>query len=196
MTDEPLGHDHPAGQSWWASRQTRAFAATVLAPLGDDESDAAARVALDAVVGHGSVRADRLTVYPPRVRVEKPPRRDEAPSRQVWVRVRDADRQVVHEITVVDGVVVGHEVDEHGSPPFTDDERAAARRLLEGDSRFSGLLADTGVELEWFSPGHGPERLLGARFVRLDGTRVVDDLDTAVVDLDRTAIVEGGDLDG
>ena len=196
MTDEAITHHPPSGESWWASRQTRAFAAAVLAPLGDDESESAARVALDAVVGDGSVRADRLTVYPPRIRVEKPPTREEAPSRQVWVRVRDADRQVVHEITVVDGVVDGHEVNEHGSPPFTEDERAAARRLLEGDRRFGGLLADAGVEIEWFNPGHGAERLLGARLVRLDGTRVVDDLDTAVVDLDRAAIVEGGDLDG
>jgi hypothetical protein len=196
MTDESITQHSPSGESWWMSRQTRAFAATILAPLGSDESDAAARVALDAVVAGGSVRAERLTAYPPQIRLEKPPRRDEAPRRLVWVRVRDSDRQVVHEIGVVDGVVVSHEVNEHGSPPVTDDERTAARRLLENDRRFRDVLADDSVEIEWFSPGHGHDRLVGARLVRVDGTRVIDVVDSAAVDLDNSTILEGGDLNG
>ena len=196
MRDVPITQLPPAGESWWASRQTREFAVSVLAPIGSDESDAAARAALEAVIAGGSVRAERLTVYPCRVRVDKPPRRGAAPRRLVWVRVRDADRQVVHEIDVEEGVVVGHEVSEHGSPPFTGDERTAARRLLDVDSRFRDVLADASVEIEWFSPGHGRQRLLGARLVRLEGTRVIDVVDSAVVDLDNAVIVEGSDLDG
>jgi len=193
LTDEPITQHSPAGLSSWASRHTREFAATVLVPLGSEESAAAARTALEAVLADRSVRPERLTVFPPQIRVEKPLRRDEPPQRLVWVRVRDADRGVVHEITVADDVVVEHELNEHGAPPFTDDERAAGRRLLEGDSRFGDVLADPTVEIDWFNPDHGHDRLLGARLVRVDDTRVVDVIDSAVIDLDSGAVVEGGD---
>lgn len=196
MADEADADQPPGVESWWTSRQTRAFAATILAPLGSDEADAAARAALDAVIADESVRAERLTVYPPQIRVEKASRRDETPRRLVWVRVRDADRRVVHEFAIVDGIVVSHDVNEHGSPPFTDDERVAARRLLADDRRYRDLLADDTIEIEWFNPGHGRDRFLGARLVRLDGTRVMDVVDSAVVDLDKPTILEGGGLDG
>jgi hypothetical protein len=196
LTDEPSTQQPAAGLSSWTSRHTREFAATVLRPLGSDESDGAARTALDAVLADRSVRPERLTVYPPQIRVEKPPRRDEPPQRLVRVRVRDADRGVVHEITVADDGVIEHELNEHGAPPFTDDERAVGRRLLEGDSRFGDVLADPTVEIDWFNPGHGEQRLLGARVVRVDDTRVVDVIDSAVVDLDAGTVDEGGDLDG
>src|SRR5215213_7173398 len=113
LTDESTTQHPAAGLSSWTSRHTREFAARVLAPLGGDESDGAARKALEAVLADRSVRAERLTVYPPQIRVEKPPRRDEPPQRLVWVRVRDADRRVVHEITVADDVVIEHELNEH-----------------------------------------------------------------------------------
>ena len=196
MTDESRTRRSPSDESWWTSRQTREFAATILAPLDRDESDTAARVALDAVVGGGSVSEERLTLYPPQIRLEKPRRRDETPRRLVWVRVRDADRRTVHEVGVVDGVIVSHEVNEQGSPSFTDDERTVARRLLSSDSRFRDVLADDSVEIEWFNPGHGGERLLGARLVRLEGTRVIDVIDNATVDLDNSIVVEGSDFDG
>ena len=196
MTDEPTTQHPTAGLSSWASRQTREFAAAILVPLGSDESEAAARTALDAVLADRSVRPERLTAYPAQLRVEKPLRRDEPPQRLVWVRVRDADRRVVHEITVAGDVVTEHELNEHGAPPFTDDERAAGRRLLEGDSRFGDVLADPAVEIDWFNPGHGEDRVLGARLVRVDDNRVVDVIDSAAVDLDAGTVLEGGDLDG
>jgi hypothetical protein len=196
LTGGPITQHPPAGQSSCASRQTQEFATTVLAPLGNDESDGAARTALDTVLADESVRAERLTVYRPQIRVEKPSRRDEPPRRLVLVRVRDADRRVVHEISLADGVVVEHDVNEQGSPPFTDEERDAARPLLEQDSRFGDVLADPTVEVNWFNPGHGDDRRLGARLVRVDGVRVVDVIDSAVVDLDDGAVIEGGDHDG
>jgi hypothetical protein len=196
MADEAGSDQPPEGESWWTSRQTRAFAATILAPIGRDESDGAARVALDAVIADESVQAERLTVYPPQIRVEKATRRDETPRRLVWVRIRNADQRVIHELAVADGVVVSHDLNEHGSPPFTVDERTAAHRLLADDRRYRDLLADDTIEVEWFNPGHGRVRLLGARLVRLEGSRVIDVVDSAVVDLDNATILEGGDRDG
>ena len=193
MTDIAGLQDPVSGR--WASRQTRAFAATILAPLSEDEAERAVRVARELVLGTGAT-ADRIRVFPPRVRVEKPPERGGAPQRLVCVRVRDAERKVVHEVGVSEGEVVEHVVNDQGDPPFTDEERELALNLLAEDPRFRDLLNDQTVEVEWFNPGHGHDRLLGARIVRVEGNQVIDVLDLATVDLDNNGLIEGGEHSG
>lgn len=193
MTDAAGSQDPVPGR--WASRQTRAFAATVLAPLGEEEAERAVLLARELVLGAGA-GADRIRVFPPRVRVEKPARRDGAPRRLVWVRVRDAERRVVHEVAVSQGEVVDHVVNEAGDPPLTLEEADLARSLLASDPRFGELLNDPTVEIEWFNPGHGAERLLGARLVRVEANLVVEVLDQATADLDNNRLIVGGEHGG
>jgi hypothetical protein len=183
MTEPPVRSDA------WVSPQTRDYAESVLAPLERGEADTAVRAALTMV----GVAVDRARVFPPEVRIEKPSERNGAPMRLVRVRIRDRDRRLVHEVTVQDGSPIDHIESEEASPPFSDEEREDGTRALSGDSRVGELLADTDVEVEWFSAGRGRDRLLGARFVRVDGHAVVGMITTAVVDVDSATLVQVGD---
>lgn len=154
------------------------------------------REALATVLRDGTVARDRTTIYDPQLRIEKARRRYAAPVRLVWVRIRDRDRRVVHEVSVRDGSVTEHVVSEDASPSFSEAELAEGRRLLAAEPDLSRLLAESDVEIEWFNPGHGPERALGARFVRVRDHQVIESITEAVVDLDEGTVAEGGDRSG
>lgn len=173
------------------SEQTKAYAAAVLAPLSEEEAAQAVQAALEALAA-GHVAQDDLRVYAPRLRIDKPGARDEAPTRSVWVRVRERSRRAVHEVVVRDGTVVQHEVSRGSSPPFSAEELGEAARLVAGESGLRELLDQAGTELEWFSPGHGDDRVVGVRVVRVENHRVVEDLGAAAVDLDAMTVVERG----
>ena len=174
----------------WTSVQTRQYAESVLAPLDPEEAEAAIRLALEIV----DIASDRARVYPPALRIEKPPERDGAPTRAVWVRIRDRDRRLVHEVIVQDDRVVDHVESDAASPPVSDDEREEAIAVLSAEPRLGELLAEADIAIDWFSPGgHGPERLLGARLVRVDGYEVAEPVADAVVDLDTATLVRGGE---
>jgi hypothetical protein len=168
--------------------QTRQYAESVLAPLDSDEAAAAIRLALEVV----GIEPDRARVYPPTLRIEKPPDPDGAPTRAVWVRIRDRDRRLVHEVIVQDGRVVDHVENDTASPPFSDEEREEAIAVLSAEPGLGELLVEADIVIDWFSPGgHGPERLLGARFVRVDSHQVVELVTDAVVDVDSATLVPG-----
>jgi hypothetical protein len=183
MTESQDMHDA------WVSVQTRQYAESVLAPVDPGEAETAIRAALEAV----GVAPNRARVYPPTLRIEKPPERNGAPTRMVWVRIRDRDRRLVHEVTVHEGSVIDHVESDEASPPFSDEERDEATQVLSAQSRFSQLLAEADTEIEWFSAGHGPERLLGARLVRIDSHQVVEIVTDAIVDVDGATLVHGGE---
>ena len=112
------------------STLTQKYAATILAPLRRGEAAAARKLALAAVVRDKTIRAERTRIYEPTLRIEKAKRRGGPPARIVWVRIRDRDRGLVHEISVATGEVIEHIVNEHANPPFSDEEREDARRAI------------------------------------------------------------------
>jgi hypothetical protein len=106
----------------------------------------------------------------------------------VWVRIRDRDRGVVHEISVVNGKIVQHAVNEHAIPPFSDEEREDAQRLIASDAMLGKIAARKDVEIEWFSPGThslGKGRVIGARLVRSKDHQVVETIAEAEIELDQ-----------
>ena len=166
---------------------TLKYAATFLAPLRRTEAAAATKLALAMVLRETTVPANRVTIYGPTLRIEKPKRRGGPPARMVWVRIRDRDRGVVHEVSVAAGKIVEHIVNEYANPPFSDEEREDARRLISKDAVLGKIVARKGVEMQWFSPGThtgGPRRLIGARLVRVQHDRVIEIVAQAQVDLD------------
>jgi len=178
------------GRAQWASVQTTTHADSVLAPLDPEEAAVAAREALAAVLVDGNTTQERTRVYDPRLRIEKPVRPGADPTRLVWVRIRDMDRHVVHEVSVRGGTVVEHVVDPDAFPPVSDAEREDAEQVLSAEPRLGGLLAEDDVEIQWFNPAHGPGRPLGARLVRVRDHEVVEHVTEAVVDLDDRSLVE------
>lgn len=176
----------------WESPQTRRFAEAVLAPLGQEEGLAAEKVAMAAVIREGDIDQERVEVYQPRLRIEKPSRRNGSPSRLVWIRIRDPDRQVVHEVSVRGDAVVEHRVNEAASPSFTRSEREIALEVAAGDPTFEALLNEDDIDIEVFNPGHGPARLFGVRFLRMVEDHIVEHVASAVVDLDQRRLIEGG----
>jgi hypothetical protein len=176
------------------STQTEGFADSVLAPLDHEEAAVAVREALETVTRDGTVAQDRTTVYAPVLRIEKPPRLGASPARLVWVRIRDRDRRVVHEVFVEAGSVTEHVISKTASPPFSEAEHDEARRLLAEAAELARLLSRGDVGIEWFNPGHGPERLIGARFVRVSDHQVVEPIRTAVVNLDEARLADDGQL--
>src|SRR5262245_47275998 len=171
---------------------TQKYAATILTPLRRTEAAAATKLALTEVLRDGAVRADRTRIYGPTLRIEKPKRRGGAPTRLVWVRIRDRDRGVVHEISVGAGKIVEHRVDAYANPPFSDEEREEARRVISSDAVLGRLLSRKDVEIEWFNPGaHGDEqgRVIGARLLRTQKHRVIETMIAAQVELDKGVLL-------
>jgi hypothetical protein len=113
-----------------ASTFTQKYARTVLAPLARKEAATATKLALEALLKDGTVRRERIRIYGPWLHVEKPESQGEKPLRMVWVRLRDRDAGVVHEILVQHDAVVRHTVDPDASPPFSDEERQDAERVI------------------------------------------------------------------
>jgi hypothetical protein len=168
-----------------ASTFTQKYARTVLAPLARREAAAAVALALETVVQDGTVRRDRVRIYGPWLHVEKPDTRGGKPGRMIWVRLRDRDSGVVHELIVQRHTVVRHTVDPDASPPFSDEERQDAERVIAAVPALGKLVARKDVAIEWFNPhAHGRGRLIGARIVRVKGHRVVEQIAEAEVELD------------
>jgi hypothetical protein len=168
-----------------ASTFTQKYARTVLAPLARKEAAAATRLALETVVQDATVRRDRVRIYGPWLHVEKPKTRGGKPGRMIWVRLRDRDSGVVHELIVQRNTVVRHTVDPDASPPFSDEERQDAVRVIAAVPGLGRLVARKDVAIEWFTPhAHGKGRLIGARIVRVKDHRVVEQIAEAAVELD------------
>jgi hypothetical protein len=183
----------PRRQTAAASALTRKYARTILRPLGRKEAAVAIEAALEVVLRDGRVRRERVRVYGPFLRIEKPERRGGAPKRLIWVRVRDRDQGVVHEVSFAAGKVVEHAVAGDANPPFCDEERRDAYRLIAKDPALGRLVARRGVEIEWLNPGpHGGGRTIGARVVRVRDHRIVELITEASVDLDAGVLLESG----
>jgi hypothetical protein len=172
---------------------TLKYADTILAPLRRTEAAAATKLALAVVLRDGTIRAERTRIYGPTLRIEKPQRRGGAPARMVWVRIRDRDRGVVHEISVERGKVIEHVVNEYANPPFSDEEREDARRLISSDAVLAKVAARKDVGIEWFNPGThtaSPQRVIGARLVRIQKGSVIETIAEAEVEVDRGVLHE------
>lgn len=168
-----------------ASSPTRSYAATVLAPLDHEEATQAIERALDQVLHDKATRRERLTIYGPFLRIEKPTERGGPPRRMVWVRVRDRDRGIVHEVFSESGNIV--ENVRHGASnlAFSDQEQDEALRVLSADAQLGKLVVLKDVEIEWFNAGEsGRARVMGARLVRVKDNRVVEEITAAEVDID------------
>jgi hypothetical protein len=101
------------------------------------------------------------------------------------VRLRDRDSGVVHELIVQGNTVVRHTVDPDATPPFSDEERQDAERVIAAVPALGKLVARRDVAIEWFNPhAHGRGRLIGARIVRVKDNRVVEQIAEAEVELD------------
>ena len=175
-----------------ASTFTQNFAKTVLAPLGRTESATAINLALEKVLRGGALRRERMRIYGPFLRIEKPKRRNGAPVRMIWVRLRDRDQRVVHEVTIEAEKVIEHKIDANANPPFSDEERADAYELISKAPKLGKLTSSKSVGIEWFSPGgHGQSRVIGARLVHVKANRVTEVLTEAEVDLDEGILHEG-----
>jgi hypothetical protein len=169
-----------------ASRLTRAYARTILKPLTRREAATATGLALQAILREAGLRRDRVRIHGPFLRVEKPTSRDGAPRRVIWVRVRDRDKGVVHEMFFEAGKLVEHKIDPHANPPFSDEEREEARGLILNDRALANLLSRKDVEIDWFNPGgHGGGRVIGARILRVEHHQHVEHLTDAEVELDQ-----------
>jgi hypothetical protein len=175
------------------SAHTLKYAETILAPLRRTEAAVATKLALAAVLRDGSIRAERTRIYGPTLRIEKPKRRGGTPARIVWVRIRDRDRGVVHEVSVATGKVIEHVVNEYANPPFSDEEREDARRVISSDPVLGRIAARKGVDIEWFSPGthtRTPGRVIGVRLVRIRDHRVIETIAEAEVEFDQGVLHE------
>jgi hypothetical protein len=168
-----------------ASALTRKYADTVLAPLGRNEAVTATKLALEVVLRDGTVQRDRVRIYGPSLRIEKPNRRNGAPLRMILVRIRDRDQGVVHEVSIAAKAVVQHVIDADANPPFSDEELSDAHRLISADPQLGKLVTRKGVEIGWFNAGeHGGGRMIGARLVRVRDHRVTEIIGEAEVELD------------
>lgn len=168
-----------------ASTFTQKYARTVLAPLARKEAAAATTLALETVLRDGTVLRDRVRIYGPWLHIEKPKSRGGKPGRMVWVRLRDRDRGVVHELIVQRNTVVRHTVDPDASPPFSDEERQDAERVIAEAPALGKLVARKDVAIEWVNPhAHGRGRFIGARIVRVKDNRVIEQIGEAEVELD------------
>ena len=177
-----------------ASPLTLKYARTVLAPLGRKEAKTAVTLALDAVLRDGTVRRDRMRVYGPSLRIEKPGRRGYQPARMILVRIRDRDQHVIHEVSIEADKVIAHVINAEANPPFSDDERHDAYRVLTNNPKLGKLLARKDVEIEWFSPhAHGRGRVIGARLVRVKDHQVTERITESEIELDAGVIHEGDD---
>jgi hypothetical protein len=164
---------------------TKKYARTVLAPLARKEAAAATKLALKTVLRDGTVLRDRVRIYGPRLHIEKPKTRGAKPRRMVWVRLRDRDRGVVHEMIVERNTLVRHTIAPDASPPFSDEERQDATRVLAEAPPLGQLVARKDVAIEWFNPhAHGRGRFIGARIVRVKDNRVIEQIAEAEVELD------------
>ena len=169
-----------------ASSLTRAYARTILKPLTRREAATSIRLAMEMVLSDSNLRRDRVRIHGPFLRVEKPTRRDGAPRRVIWVRVRDREKGVVHEMFFEAGKLVEHKIDPHANPPFSEEEREEARRLILNDRALADFLNRKDVEIDWFNPGgHGGGRVIGARILRVEHHQHVEHLADAEVELDR-----------
>jgi len=168
-----------------ASTFTQKYARTVLAPLARKEAAAATRLALETVLDDGAVLRDRVRIYGPWLHLEKPKSRGGKPGRMIWVRLRDRDGGVVHELIVERNTVVRHTVDPDASPPFSDEERQDAERVIAAAPALGKLVARKDVAIEWFTPhAHGKGRFIGARLVRVKDNQVIEQMAEAEVELD------------
>jgi len=176
-----------------ASAITVKYAKTVLAPLGRKEAATAIKLALETVLRDGTVLRDRVRIYGPFLRIEKPEQRNGKPIRMIWVRIRDRDQGVVHEVSIEAEKVIEHVVNKHANPPFSDEERDDAYQLISKHPKLGKLLARKNVGIEWFSAGEhgGRGRVIGARLVRVKDNLVVETLDGAEVELDEGVLHEG-----
>src|SRR5215212_5459629 len=104
-----------------ASVQTRKYAPTILAPMDREESAAATRLALDLVLRDGTVHRDRVRIYGPSLRIEKPTQRNGPPRRLIWVGIRDREKGVVHSVSLEGEKVTERLLDEAANPPFSDE---------------------------------------------------------------------------
>jgi hypothetical protein len=103
----------------------------------------------------------------------------------VWVRLRDRDGGVVHELIVQRNTVVRHTVDPDASPPFSDEERQDAERVIAEAPALGKLIARKDVAIEWFNPhAHGRGRFIGARIMRVKDNRIMEQIAEAEVELD------------
>src|SRR6185295_15688764 len=112
--------------------------------------------------------------------------------RMIWVRIRDRDQGVIHEVSIEAEKVIEHVVNKYANPPFSDEERDDAYQLISKHPKLGKLLARKNVGIEWFSAGEhgGRGRVIGARLVRVKDNLVVETLDAAEVELDEGVLHE------
>ena len=114
---------------------TEKWAATVLAPLEDEEAARAVSLALQSLAEVGR-DPSRLRRYPPQLRIEKPTERNGTPRRFVRVQIGDRDKHLVYDISVdTDGRIAESAAVEGVYPPVTADELREARRVRPSGSQ-------------------------------------------------------------
>jgi hypothetical protein len=174
-----------------ASALTKQYARSVLAPLRVNEVRSAVKAATAAVVADASTPIGRLRVHPPRLRVEKPARRGQAPRRYIRVLIRDRDRRVFHDVSVDrSGEIVEHLRDQGEQPPVSEEELREATDLLRGDKQLRPFLRRRGVDVEVISPaGESPDRRIALRLIQATSVGAVRELAVVELDLDVGEIV-------
>ena len=163
---------------------------TILAPMRRTEAVDATNLAIEVVARDGITR-DRVRIYGPTLRIEKPRRLGGAPRRMVYVRVRDRDRGVVHDVLIEAGKLIEHVVGKDANPPFSDEERNDAFHLIANHPSLSKLVRRKNVGLLWFQPQQfAGRRVIGARLVRLKNQYVLHQIAEAKVELDKCLVLE------
>jgi hypothetical protein len=159
---------------------------TTLAPMRRREATQATELAVEAVLRKGGVR-DRLRIYGPGLRVEKPRHMGGTPRRMIYVRVRNRDEGVVHDILIEGGTLIEHVVVRDANPPFSEEERNEALDLISKDRTLGRTVRRKGVGILWFQPHQQDDgrRVIGARLFRVKNQRGISPIIEARVDLDR-----------
>ena len=167
------------------SPQTRRYGRSVLAPLRVRESATALSAAIRAVEASTDTPSERLRPHPPELRIEKPARRNTAPTRLIRVVVRDRDLHVDHDIAVTpNGEIVEKLQRTDTRRPLTPDEREQVGNLLAHHEDTARLIRAKNVAVEIASPAdHDEGRRVTARILRTRRGRITS-VATAEIDLD------------
>lgn len=177
------------------SPQTRRYGRSVLAPLRARESATALSAAIRAVESSTDTPSERLRAHPPELRIEKPPRRDAAPTRLIRVVVRDRDLHIDHDVAVTPDGQIAEQVQRTDTRrPLTPDEREQIDSLLAHHERTARLIRMKNVAVEIASPtDHDAGRRVAARILRTQRGRVTP-VATAEIDLDGPFVVGVSDV--
>ena len=163
----------------------------MLAPLRATEARRAVKAATAAVLRDAATPLERLRVYPPSLRIEKPARRGDAPRRLVRVLIRDREQRVFHDVSLDTSCeIVEHLLVEAERPPVMEEELREATELIRADKKLAPLLRRQRVEVEVISPaGDWSGRRIALRLSQPTSAGEVRDLAVVEFDLDVGEIV-------